>query len=163
MSSTDTINPKQLIRELREEMLDTDDGVSVHTLKLEFRRRYDHLKTDLADQWWDKFISNLAAAEIKPARHQQQMLPGFGDVPHTVTTFDGEGGHVHKRLTRATRQDLLNDETIQQQNAEAAERAYRQARDRNAYLIAVMDEHDFNTAAEAIAYLTTTDEDDAHP
>jgi hypothetical protein len=153
MSTTDTINLSHLMRELRDEMLDTDTGVSVRSLHAEFRGRYDYLKDEPADAWWDRHVRSLAATVITPNRSQQLSLPGLGDIPNTITTFDGEGGHVHKRLTRATRQDLLNDQHIQQINAESAKKAYELALQRNDTLIAVMDEQGFATAGEAVDFL----------
>jgi hypothetical protein len=84
---------------------------------------------------------------------QRVRISGLGDVPPVITTYDAEGGFVFKRIRYATTADLVNDLEIQRQNATAAQRAYEQAKDRNALLLPVMDDQGFDLAGEAVAWL----------
>lgn len=104
---------------------------------------------------WDQ-LGQWAKDAIKPLRSKtaQLALPGFDQVPATVTVQDGEGGFVVKSLRWATDPDLEADQRIHDENVAAAIAAREAARKRNRVLLPVMREHGFTFAGEAIEHLT---------
>ncbi len=143
----------RMVVELRDEMIETDQGVSGFTLAQEFNVRYPNMQDALiGDLWWD-FIHGKCKQLAKPPKSQQLTLPGIGDFSNIVTTYNGEGEPTYKRLTKASKSDLLNDEEFQRVNAESAARSYAEAVQRNQVLVPLMDRHNFGTAGDAIQWM----------
>lgn len=143
----------RLVVELRDELIETDLGVSAFSLAQEFDLRYPDARQALSeDLWWD-FLHGKCKQLAKPPKSQQLTLPGIGDFSNIVTTYNGEGEPCYKRLTKATKQDLLNDEEIQRVNAEAAARSHAETVQRNQVLLPLIDRHGFATAGEAIQWM----------
>ena len=143
----------RLLADLRDEMLDTDEGVSGARLAARFDTEYPYVRDEMASVLYDEWLRSKADSIAKPPRTAQEHLPGLGDVPKTVTTFDAEGGFIYKRLWRGSVADLENDLQIQTVNADAAVAARRVAEQRNHLLVPIMVEHGFATAGEAISWL----------
>lgn len=144
---------KRMLSELRDVMIEEDTGVSPFTLAVRFDAEYPHVRHELAGTLYDEWLHLRAAERAKPPKAQQQTLPGIGDVPNVVTTFNGEGEYVYKRLHKASEIDLINNEEIQRRNAEAAVQAADEAARIRQALVPVMQAHNFATAGDAIAYL----------
>lgn len=141
------------IAELRDEMIETDEGVSAFTLAQEFVVAHQDMREEMvADLWWE-FVLGICKQVAKPPKSQQLTLPGMGDISNIVTTYNGEGEPTYKRLTKASKVDLLNDEEFQRVNAEAAAKSYAQAIQRNQVLVPLMDAHGFTNAGDAIQWM----------
>lgn len=145
---------RRMLADLRDEMIELDAGVSGTTLAARFQYEYPYVRAEMGDSLYESWLRKQANEIAKPPRSQQLTLPGLGEFPNTVTTFDGEGGFVYKRLAKATEADLINDERILCDNATAAIASHMQSKQRNAAVIPVMQAHGFVTVAEAIAYLS---------
>lgn len=150
---------KQQLRELAEVLMD-EGGVSVMRLVDAFRSTADpDDMLALGQDALDELVARWAKDIIKDRRRNgnaQLSLPGFGDIDETVTTLDGEGGHVTKFARHATRRDLESDLELHDENERQARRAHERAILRNTVLIPIMEEHGFNTAGEAMEWLVAS-------
>jgi hypothetical protein len=134
-------------------MLETATGASAFFMGERFVALYPDAEVDLGPTLFRDWLHRKCRDLVKPPKTEQTQLPGFGDVPNVVTTYDGEGQFVYKRLRFASRVDLVNDEDILVANAVAADQAAKVAQDRNQVLIPIMDQHGFITAEQAIEFL----------
>lgn len=131
-------------------------GVHWSTVLDEFRTVYANVLPDMAAATLDDYLRDKAIGVCQVMRRTdngQLELPGIGHIDGTVTTSDGEGGYVVKRIKFATISDLEQDFDIQQINVDAATKALLRAEDRNKVLIPVMQAEGFATAGEAIAFI----------
>jgi hypothetical protein len=146
---------KKQLRELAEVLME-EGGVSVMRLVDAFRSTADpDDMLALGQDALDELVARWAKDIIKDRRRNgngQLSLP-FGDIDETVTTVDGEGGHVTKFARHATRKDLESDLDLHDENERQARRAHERAILRNTVLIPIMEEHGFDTAGEAMDWL----------
>lgn len=131
-------------------------GVHWSSVLRDFRQIYSKLLPGLATSALDDWLRRCATDVVRSLRrtdNAQLVLPGFGAIDATVTTTDGEGGFVVKRIKFATADDLVQDEGIHEQNVEAATKALDRAHRRNHVLLPIMQSEGFVTAGEALEYL----------
>jgi len=148
---------RQHMTAIADNLLETSAN-GVHWLPVKEQFVADHAAEldDFTDDLRDDYLRHVAANVVNSLRRDdnaQLELPGFGNIDGTVTTFDGEGGYVTKKLAFATVDDLLRDAEVHAGNVQSARDALRRARIRNKALIPVMEEHGFATAGEALELL----------
>lgn len=148
----------QAITDISERMLQQFDSATprlgLSLMKAEHIELIEDHAFRLADEWVVRqFASELSGRASRKTPTDQLALPGIGEIDRVITVSDGEGGFAYKRIEKATVADLLEDEDLMRRNSEAATKAYERARLRNSVLIPTMETHEFESVAEALAFL----------
>lgn len=138
---------------IRDQMLETSTGVHALAMEQRFLAAHPDALDDRAVAMARNWLHLRCLALAKPPKSDTAQLPGLGGVPDVVTTYDGEGGYVYKRIRHASRQDLVNNVEIMLTNFVGAQLSLREARDIEGLLGPVMDEHGFTTAGKAIEWM----------
>lgn len=149
---------KAAMSKIRDDMVDTASGVSRMTLAKAFDDEFPDVRQEMGDILYEDYLRKTAAEVVNVRKASQKLtLPGIGDFQMEITTYNGEGEFVHKRLRFAGTVDLDNDVDIMTQNAAAAVASAALSEFTRDTLKPVMVQHGFTTAGEAIEYLTRND------
>lgn len=143
----------QALVEIRDTQLETPGGVSVIAMEYEFTAQHPDAERELGASIFRDWLHNRCRTLVKTSTPAQLSLPGLDDLPDIVTTYDGEGGFVYKRLRFASETDMKNDTAISAANVAAVQAELAKKEDRDAILIPIMHDHGFATAGEAMTWL----------
>ena len=143
----------QAIIDIRDRQIEQPGGVSTFSMELEFVAAYPNAEFDLGGTVFREWLHGRCRTLIKGSKPKQLSIPGLSDVSDVVTTYNGEGGFVYKRVRHSSDVDLENDLDIKTANVTAAQAEQGKTADRNLIIIPVMRSEGFATAGEAIDWL----------